>query len=54
MNILENKFTTILITHRLSSVKNCDIIFVLENGKLKEQGSYDELEKQNQIFKKML
>lgn len=53
INILENKVTTILITHRLSSVKNCDIIFLLDQGKLKEQGSYKELKQLNQVFKKM-
>ena len=29
----------ILIAHRLNTVKNCDIIFKLDNGKILEQGS---------------
>ena len=53
MNNLKNKTTTILITHRLSAVKNCDIIFVLERGELKDQGSYEELNQSSAIFKKM-
>jgi ATP-binding cassette subfamily B protein len=35
--------TTILIAHRLSTVRNADRIFLLENGKIIEQGKHDEL-----------
>ncbi|HHS50214.1 MAG TPA: ABC transporter ATP-binding protein [candidate division Zixibacteria bacterium] len=35
--------TSILISHRISTVKNADHIFVLDEGKLVEQGSHDEL-----------
>ncbi|MCP4420013.1 MAG: ABC transporter ATP-binding protein, partial [Chloroflexi bacterium] len=35
--------TTIVIAHRLSTVRNADQIFVLENGRLREQGKHDEL-----------
>ncbi|MEL6310272.1 MAG: ATP-binding cassette domain-containing protein, partial [Chloroflexota bacterium] len=35
--------TTIVIAHRLSTVRNADRIFVLENGTLKEQGKHEEL-----------
>jgi len=39
-----NKKTTILIiAHRLNTVKNCDEIFKLENGKLISQGTYFDL-----------
>lgn len=36
-----NKITIILIAHRLDTLKKCDIIFLLEQGQLKFQGSYD-------------
>jgi ABC-type bacteriocin/lantibiotic exporter with double-glycine peptidase domain len=39
----ENKMTIILVTHRLKSLKNCNIIYVLEEGKIKKQGTYDQL-----------
>lgn len=35
--------TLIMIAHRLSTVKNCDTIFLLDKGRLIAQGSYDEL-----------
>ncbi len=40
---IKKKITIILIAHRLNTVKNCDIIFKLEKGELKNQGTYDEL-----------
>jgi NHLM bacteriocin system ABC transporter ATP-binding protein len=35
--------TRIVIAHRLSTIRNCDRIIVLEDGCIKEDGSYDEL-----------
>lgn len=35
--------TTIVIAHRLSTVRNADRIFVLEEGRLREQGRHEEL-----------
>lgn len=35
--------TVIMVAHRLSTIKNCDCIFVFEKGKLVEQGSHDSL-----------
>ena len=35
--------TRVVIAHRLSTVQNCDRILVMDNGKIVEQGSYDEL-----------
>ena len=43
VNNLSNDITIILIAHRLNTVKNCDIIFKLEKGKVIDQGSFDEL-----------
>lgn len=38
--------TVIVVAHRLSTVKNADKIVVLENGKIAEQGTHDELSQQ--------
>ena len=44
--------TIILIAHRLSTVKNCDTIFLLEKGKLKAQGKFEELIQTSDSFRK--
>jgi len=43
VNNIGNDITIILIAHRLNTVKNCDIIFKLKNGKVIEQGNFDKL-----------
>ena len=53
VNNLGSKITIILIAHRLSTVKNCDKIVVLEKGSLKAQGTYSELNQSDSIFMKM-
>lgn len=47
---MDNEKTIILITHRLSTVKDCDIIFLLKNGKLIDQGNFRDLYKSNNHF----
>ena len=48
-----NNKTIIMIAHRLSTVQKCDIIFYLEKGELKAQGTYEELIKSSEGFKKI-
>jgi ATP-binding cassette, subfamily B, bacterial PglK len=50
---LGQDITVIMIAHRLSTVKECDTIFFLENGELTGQGSFDELLISNERFKAM-
>lgn len=40
---LDDGLTILMIAHRLSTLKDCDIIFRLENGCLAAQGTYDEM-----------
>ena len=45
--------TTIMIAHRLSSVRNMDKILVMENGALKEMGTHDELMRLGGLYYEM-
>ncbi|PKP67594.1 MAG: ABC transporter ATP-binding protein, partial [Alphaproteobacteria bacterium HGW-Alphaproteobacteria-5] len=45
--------TVIMIAHRLSTVKGCDTIFLLDRGRLAAQGSYADLVATNETFRRM-
>ena len=51
VNNLNKDITTIIIAHRLNTVKNCDNIFKLEKGELIGQGTYDELIDNKKTFR---
>ena len=51
--LTKNK-TVIMIAHRLKTVKNCDNIFVIDEGKIVESGKHDELIKEDGIYKKFI
>jgi ABC-type multidrug transport system fused ATPase/permease subunit len=52
---LSGKATAIIIAHRLSTVMNADVIYVLENGRIVEYGSYQKLISQsNSIFSNLV
>jgi subfamily B ATP-binding cassette protein MsbA len=40
---LKGERTIVIIAHRLSTVRNCDHIYVLKEGRIVEEGSFDEL-----------
>ena len=50
---LSNKLTLIIVAHRITTIENCDMIYFLEEGKIKDYGTYDELITKNSQFKKM-
>ncbi|KNF07555.1 ABC-type multidrug transport system, ATPase and permease component [Gottschalkia purinilytica] len=50
---LRGKYTLIIITHNISTVYNADNIFVLDKGKVLENGTHDELISKNGMYKKM-
>ena len=53
INKLSNKKTIIIITHRLSTLKQCDVISMIENGRIIAQGSYDDLMKTCKQFRSL-
>ena len=46
--------TSIVIAHRLSTIQNADLIVVLQNGKITEKGTHDELIAKNGTYKKLI
>jgi ABC-type bacteriocin/lantibiotic exporter with double-glycine peptidase domain len=51
---LAHRKTIILIAHRLTTVRRCDLIFFLEQGQVTAQGTYDELAGENEPFRAMV
>ena len=45
--------TIIMIAHRLKTIENCDVIFMLENGQIVDLGTYSELVSKNKKFQEM-
>ena len=45
--------TVIIVAHRLSTIKNVDKIFFMDDGKVIDEGSFEELNKRNQKFREM-
>lgn len=56
MNTIFSKIrgrTVIMVAHRLSTIKNCDLIYVFNKGKLVEQGNHLELLAKDGFYKKL-
>jgi ATP-binding cassette subfamily C protein len=50
---LKKDRTIIIIAHRLTTVKNCDKLYIIKNGKITAEGSYSELLEKSEDFKEM-
>lgn len=50
---LSHKKTIIMIAHRLTTVKECDVIHILDEGRIIDSGKYDELIQRNKHFQQM-
>ena len=53
VNQLKGGRTIIMIAHRLTSVKNCDCLYFLKDGRLDAAGTYDELFENHEEFRVM-
>ncbi len=47
---LQGRITTITVAHRLTTIRDCDAIFLLDNGRLVDTGRYEELLSRNVLF----
>ena len=50
----ELKCTCLVIAHRLSTVRRCDRILVVDGGRIAEEGTYDELIARNGLFAELV
>jgi len=50
---LRGRYTIILIAHRLSSVRACDVIFEIDRGRVTGSGTYDELLQNSKTFRRL-
>ena len=53
LDILKKDRTVIVIAHRLSTVRNADIIYVLENGSVVESGNHESLLNIEGVYSKL-
>ena len=53
-NIYKKNITTIVITHKLDSIINADLIYVMKNGKIIEKGTHMELLHKNGYYERLI
>lgn len=51
LNVLMEGRTTIVIAHRLSTIEKADVIYVIDQGRVVQQGSHEELKSVDGIYK---
>lgn len=54
LKTLPNDLTTIIIAHRLSTVKHADCIYILKEGQISAKGTYESLVHSNESFRTMV
>ena len=52
-NLMKNR-TSLVIAHRLSTIQSADLIVVLEDGQVREQGNHVELIQHNGLYKRLI
>ena len=53
VNGIRHAKTIIMIAHRISTVRDCDTIYLLDHGRIVAQGTYDELLRSSETFRTM-
>jgi subfamily B ATP-binding cassette protein MsbA len=52
-HLMQNR-TTVVVAHRLTTIQNANLIIVIENGKVVEQGNHQELVAQEGLYQKLI
>lgn len=50
---MRGRRTVVMIAHRLSTVRDCDMLYYLKDGRIEAHGTYDELRRDNHEFREM-
>lgn len=53
-NIMRRNCTCVVVAHRLSSIRDCDLILVMENGVVVQSGTHEELLKEQGNYRRLL
>ncbi|PPR41238.1 MAG: Lipid A export ATP-binding/permease protein MsbA [Alphaproteobacteria bacterium MarineAlpha5_Bin12] len=53
INLLMKNKTSLIVAHRLTTIENADLIYVLDKGKIIEQGNHKQLLNNNGLYKKL-
>ena len=53
LSSISGKITSIIIAHRLSTIKGCDRVFFLDDGEIKDYGTFEDLNERNEKFRRM-
>jgi ABC-type multidrug transport system fused ATPase/permease subunit len=54
INKIDHDITVIMIAHRLTTIQNCDLIYLLENGRIADKGTFSQLMHTNKTFSAMV
>ncbi|MCR5356370.1 MAG: ATP-binding cassette domain-containing protein [Lachnospiraceae bacterium] len=54
MNIRKMNITTLIVAHRLSAIRDCDEIIVLDKGRIVERGTHDELAAAKGMYRELM
>jgi subfamily B ATP-binding cassette protein MsbA len=51
---LRGRYTIVLIAHQLTMVRRCDVILQLERGRISGSGTYEELTRKSEPFRRII